>query len=68
VISDNGCGIRQKDKEDIFKPYFSTKPKGNGLGLYMSKFLIEDKMDGKIYFKLSEHLTTLCIELPKKKG
>jgi PAS domain S-box-containing protein len=65
-ISDNGCGIRKKDKEKVFEPYFSTKSKGNGLGLYMSKILIDDKMDGKIYFEeTTNNQTTIFIQLPK---
>ena len=66
LIIDNGSGIKQKDKEFLFDPYYSTKEKGNGLGLYMSRILIEDKMDGKIYFKDTKECTTLAIELPKK--
>lgn len=66
LIVDNGCGIAIKDKDFLFNPYYSTKEKGNGLGLYMSKILIVDKMDGKIYFKESKDYTTLVIELPQK--
>lgn len=65
-IQDNGCGLRDKDKKNLFNPYHSTKPKGNGLGLYMSKILIEEKMDGKIYFDETQKLTTIVIELPKR--
>lgn len=66
LIVDNGCGIRKKDQAHVFEPYYSTKENGNGLGLYMSKILIEDKMNGKIYFKKDTALTTLAIQLPKK--
>jgi len=66
IIIDNGSGIDDKDREYLFDPYFSTKEKGNGLGLYMSRTLIEDKMNGKIYFKDTPNVTALAIELPKK--
>lgn len=69
TIEDNGCGIEEINKEKVFDPYFSTKSKGNGIGLYMSKVLINDKMNGKIYFcEASEctKSTKLVIELPKK--
>jgi len=66
LIVDNGCGIDEKDKDHLFDPYYSTKEKGNGLGLYMSRTLIKDKMNGKIYFKNTKDVTTLAIELPQK--
>ena len=66
LIIDNGSGIEEKDKNHLFEPYYSTKEKGNGLGLYMSKILIVDKMNGEIYFKNNSASTTLVIKLPKK--
>ncbi len=36
-ISDNGSGIRKEDTENLFKPYYTTKEKGNGLGLSITK-------------------------------
>jgi PAS domain S-box-containing protein len=66
LIVDNGSGINDKDRKYLFDPYYSTKEKGNGLGLYMSRTLIEDKMNGKIYFKDTKDFTTLVIELPQK--
>jgi PAS domain S-box-containing protein len=36
-LNDNGPGIAEKDREDIFRPLFTTKAKGNGLGLWVSR-------------------------------
>ena len=40
-ISDNGCGIPEKDWENIFEPFFTTKPSGFGLGLANARKIIE---------------------------
>jgi signal transduction histidine kinase len=64
-ISDNGGGIPPEVKEKIFEPYFSTKgdAKGTGIGLYMSKAIIEGNMDGNLYCKDIENGTVFVIEL-----
>ncbi len=40
-ISDNGCGIPEKDWENIFEPFFTTKPSGVGLGLANARKILE---------------------------
>jgi signal transduction histidine kinase len=46
-FKDSGCGISQENMEKIFEPLFTTKPKGIGLGLAISKRLVEQN-GGKI--------------------
>ena len=52
-ISDTGKGIGGRDKKNIFKPGFSTKKRGWGLGLSLAKRIIEDYHGGKLFVKES---------------
>ncbi|MFD1779010.1 ATP-binding protein [Fredinandcohnia salidurans] len=47
IISDEGCGIPEDVQEKLFEPFFTTKDYGTGLGLMVSKKIIEDHQ-GKI--------------------
>jgi two-component sensor histidine kinase len=66
-ITDNGKGIDPKKKKDVFKPGVTTKKRGWGLGLSLSKRIVEDYHKGKIFVKTSEVNigTTFKITLPK---
>lgn len=47
TVSDNGAGIAAKDLKSLFEPFYTTKTTGSGLGLFLSRRLIE-QMNGKI--------------------
>lgn len=65
LITDSGKGIPKNKFKEVFKPGFTTKTRGWGLGLSLCKRIIENYHDGKIYVKDSEvgKGTTFCIEL-----
>lgn len=66
-VSDNGKGIDAKFKKDVFRPGYSTKTRGWGLGLSLSKRIIEDYHKGKLVLMESNvgKGTTFRIKLHK---
>jgi signal transduction histidine kinase len=40
-IEDNGCGIKKENLENIFQPYYTTKPNGLGVGLALSYTILK---------------------------
>ena len=66
-VSDTGRGIRRKDVGNVFRPGFTTKERGWGLGLSLAKRIVEEYHHGKIWVKSLElgKGTTFRIELPK---
>ena len=69
VVSDNGGGVPERLKEQIFEPYFSTKlqKEGTGLGLYMSKLIVEEHCGGKIWVENSDEGARFKLRLPLAK-
>ena len=53
-VKDSGKGISKKNIPNVFKPGFTTKKRGWGLGLSLSKRIIEQYHKGELYVKSSE--------------
>ncbi|MCX6290501.1 MAG: HAMP domain-containing sensor histidine kinase [Bacteroidetes bacterium] len=66
-ISDTGKGIPKSSYKTIFKPGYTTKSRGWGLGLSLSKRIIEDYHDGQIFVKSSESNKGSTIRIVLKK-
>ena len=66
-VTDTGKGIRKKDIRNVFRPGFTTKKRGWGLGLSLAKRIVEEYHKGRIFVKWSEVGvgTTFRIELKK---
>ena len=70
IVKDQAGGIADEIVEKIFDPYFSTKDdkNGTGLGLYMSKMIIEDHLQGNLSVQTENSSTIFTITLPKKRN
>jgi len=68
-ILDNAGGIDAKIIEKVFEPYFTTKEHngGTGLGLYISKMIIEKNMGGSLSITNTEGGSEVLITLTKEK-
>jgi len=66
IFRDNGKGIPPSVQPNIFEPFFTTKDAGTGLGLSVSRKIVENH-DGTMYMKSSEEGTSFIIELPYAK-
>lgn len=63
-VSDNGSGIPEATRDKVFVPNFTTKSSGSGLGLALSKNIVETA-GGRIYFETApEQGTDFFVELP----
>ena len=65
-IADNGKGIRRRDWKNVFRPGYSTKEHGWGLGLSLVRRIIEEFQNGKVYINSSDRGvgTTFKIRIP----
>ncbi|HHW68760.1 MAG TPA: HAMP domain-containing histidine kinase [Tenericutes bacterium] len=63
-FEDNGCGMSKENLKKLEQPFFTTKAKGTGLGVYLSKEIIKAH-DGTLRYKSKEDYgTTAILKLP----
>lgn len=66
IVFNNGGGISEKDGEGIFDLYFTTKAdkNGTGIGLYLTKQIIEEHFNGKIFYSNIDDGVEFTMEIP----
>jgi two-component system sensor histidine kinase HydH len=68
VVSDNGCGMTEQEREKMFDPFFTTRASGTGLGLAVSHQIIE-QMNGSFEIETAPDVgTSVTIVLPIEQG
>jgi signal transduction histidine kinase len=69
-IEDNGVGITEEDQKKLFEPFFSTKApgKGTGLGLYVSKSIIESFRGAIVLRSAFGYGAAFSVFLPKARS
>ena len=68
-IYNNGREIPAELQDRVFEPYVTTKTKdgGTGIGLYLTKEIIEEHFAGRIYYKNLDEGVVFIFEIPVKK-
>ena len=64
-VEDEAGGIKLDDVNKVFEPYFTTKDTGTGIGLYMSKMIIDKDFNGLLSVANTEKGAKFTIKLPK---
>jgi two-component system, NtrC family, sensor kinase len=75
-VTDDGCGISDGDQQRLFEPYFTTKPTGTGLGLFVCRNIVESfdgtmqlagSRPGETTFRVTLPVVTLPVQ-PTERG
>ena len=65
-VIDEAGGIKLDNPNKVFEPYFTTKDKGTGIGLYMSKMIIQKDMDGFLLVENVKNGAKFTIKIPQQ--
>ena len=66
-VSDNGCGMSTAERENLFRPFYTSKPQGTGLGLVIIKKMLA-KMNSTISIESNQGWgTTVTMALPARR-
>ncbi len=66
-VDDNGCGISENDLANLFKPFFTSKPQGTGLGLVIVQKMLFSMNSSILIDSIPDFGTTVTITLPEVK-
>jgi PAS domain S-box-containing protein len=66
TIDDNAGGIAAEYMEKVFDPYFTTKEKGTGIGLYMTRIIVEQHLHGTIQVENTAVGARFTLRLPRE--
>jgi signal transduction histidine kinase len=64
-VSDHGTGVKAKDRDRIFRPFYTTKDQGAGVGLFIVQQVVENDFHGDITLDSQRGTTTFTVTLPK---
>jgi len=64
-VADDGPGVPRELRKEIFRPGFSTKTHGWGIGLSLARRIVEDNHGGRLVLAASDHGATFDIILPR---
>jgi len=64
TVTDNGCGVPDSLNQSLFEPYSTSKEEGSGIGLYMTRTLVEERFKGTLLFESRPGRTSFMIRIP----
>jgi len=67
-VSDRGCGIPERVGDDLYEPFFTTKPGGLGMGLSISRSIVQAHGGSLWYSRHPGRGTTFCFTVPVSGG